>query len=104
MRARIGYLSCFQFTLLCTELAAPCSFGICILLHTAFEFVQLAPPLIQRLAYLAQLVGVPSLCFLGTLLKVELDLAQRLQSADEVVVEDTKIRVWLRLRLTTFLL
>jgi hypothetical protein len=33
-----------------------------------------------------------------------LDLAQRLQSADEVVMEDPEICVWFRLRLATFLL
>ena len=100
----MSYLGRFQFALLRTELAAPR--GLCIrkLLHTALKFVQLPPPLVQRLAYLVQLLGVPSLCFLSALLKIELDLAKRFQSADEIVVEDTEIRVWLRLRLAAFLL
>jgi hypothetical protein len=104
LHVEMNYLGRFQFTLLRTELAAPR--GLCIreLFHTALEFVQLPPPLVQRLAYLVQLLGVPSLCFLSTLLEIELDLAHRFQSADEIVVEDSEICVWLCLRLTAFLL
>ncbi len=60
--------------------------------------------MVQRLAYLAQLLGISSLGFLDTLLKVDLNLAQRLQSGDEVVVEDAKVCVWLSFGLATFLL
>ena len=60
--------------------------------------------MIQRLAYLAQLLGISSLSFLDTLLKVDLNLAQRLQSGDEVVVEDAKVCIWLSFGLATFLL
>jgi hypothetical protein len=59
---------------------------------------------VQRLAYLGQLLGISSLTFLDTLLEVELNLAQRLQSRDEVVVEDAKVCVWLSFGLATFLL
>jgi hypothetical protein len=47
LRVKMNYLGRFQFTLLHTELAAPR--GLCIrkLLHTALEFVQLPPPLVQ---------------------------------------------------------
>ena len=60
--------------------------------------------MVERLAYLGQLLGIPSLSFLDALLKVELNLAQRLQSRDEVVVEDAKVCVWLSFGLATFLL
>ena len=60
--------------------------------------------MVQRLAYLGQLLGISSLGFLDTLFKVDLNLAQRLQSRDEVVVEDAKVGVWLRFGLATFLL
>ena len=47
LRVKMNYLGRFQFTLLRTELAAPR--GLCFrkLLHTALEFVQLPPPLVQ---------------------------------------------------------
>jgi hypothetical protein len=47
LRVKMNYLGHFQFTLLRTELAAPC--GLCIreLFHTALEFIQLPPPLVQ---------------------------------------------------------
>jgi hypothetical protein len=47
LRVKISYLRRFQFTLLRTELAAPRGFCIRKLLHTALEFVQLPPPLVQ---------------------------------------------------------
>ena len=60
--------------------------------------------MIQRLAYLAKLLGISSLGFFDTLLKVDLNLAQRFQSGDEIVVEYAKVCVWLSFGLTTFLL
>jgi hypothetical protein len=71
----MNYLGRFQFALLRTELAAPRGFCIRKLLHTALEFVQMPPPLVQCLAYLAQLLGVSSLRFLSTLLEIDLNLA-----------------------------
>jgi len=46
-RVKINYLGRFQFTLFRTELAAPRGLRICELLHTALEFVQLPPPVVQ---------------------------------------------------------
>ena len=103
-KRKTDYFGYFQFAFLRTELASPRGLCFRVLLHTALEFVQLPPPLVQRLADFIQLLGVPCLCFLGTLLKVLLNLTQRPQAANEVVVEDAKVGVWFCLCLATFLL
>lgn len=51
-----------------------------------------------------EFVGVSIFGFLAFLVEVELDLAEGFETSYEVVVEDTEICEWFRLRLTILLL
>ena len=98
------HLQCFDLAVLRAELLAPHSLSLSKGLHAGFELVDLLPAEIELLAHVVQLVAVPLLRLLHALLELGLDLAERLEARDEVVVEDAEVREGLGLGLPVLLL
>ena len=85
------YLKCFNFAFLRAELLTPRGLRLGEGLDARLELVNLLPPLIELLAHVAQLLGELRFGVFNALIEDALDLAQLLQTRDEVVVEDAEV-------------
>lgn len=101
---REPHLNSLELALLLAELAAPRDLGVRVHLDARLELVDLLPPAVELLPHVAQLLRKSRLRLLTAPVKIELDLAQRLEPRDQVVVEYAEVRERLRLRLATLLL
>lgn len=101
---RNTHLERLDLPILRTKLLPPGGLRLGKGLDTSFKLVDLLPAEVELLAHVVQLVAVPLLRLLDALVELGLDLAEGLEARDEVVVEHTEVREWLRLGLTVFLL
>jgi len=98
------HLDRLQFAFLLAEFAFPSSLGVCIGLQAAFEFIDLLPPVVKLLPHVAQLLSKSGFKLFGAFVKVHLDLAQRFQPCDEIIMEHAKVRKRFGFGLTTLFL
>lgn len=104
MGARAPHLDRLELAILLRELALPRRLGLGDGLEAALELINLLPPRVELPAHVGELIGEARLDLLAALLEVHLDLAERLQPRDKVVVEYAEVRERLRLALRAFFL
>jgi hypothetical protein len=83
---------------------APGRLGLCITIDVAFEFVDSLPLVIELFLHVDQFLCKAVLDVLTPFVKIELDLAERLESGNYVVVEDGEVGKRLSLRLPALFL
>ena len=101
---RESHLQRLELALLRAKLAPPRRFRLGIRLDAALKPVDLLPPVVELLPHIDQFLREPGLDLATPLVELELDLAQRLESGDQVVVEDGKVGERLGFRLPALFL
>ena len=86
------------------ELLAPHRLSFSEGLNTGLELVDLLPAKVELLAHIGQLVGVSLVRILDPLLELSLDMTERFQARNQIVVEDAEVRERLRFGLPVLLL
>ena len=99
-----NHLKSLQLAFLRTELLPPLGLRLRKCLHARLELLDLLPPMIKLLPHIIQLLREPALRVLAPLVKVQLNLAELLESRNEVVVEDPEVGERFCFRLTAILL
>ena len=86
------------------HLLPPCRLRLHDRLHARLKLVQLSPPGLHLLLHLAKLLGEPGLGFLTPLVEIQLDLAEGLETRNQVVMEHAEVREGFGFGLTVLLL
>lgn len=102
--AETTHLKSFNLPVFRAQLLAPHRLSFSKGLDTGFELVDLLPAEVELLAHIGQLVGVSLVRVLDPLLELGLDMTERFQARNQIVVEDAEVRERLRFGLPVLLL
>lgn len=93
-----------EFTLLEAKLPSPGSLSLRHRLDARLELIDLSPTMIKLFLDLLQPLAILVLRLFDAPVKIKLDLAERFEPCDQVIMEDAKVGEWLCLSLTALLL
>ena len=98
------YLEGLDLPLFGAHLLSPCRLRFCDRLDTRLELVQLPPPRLHLFPHLIEPFSEPGFGFFTPFVEIQLDLAERLETRNQIVMKHTEVREWLSFGLAMLLL